>query len=44
MNDDQLNLRERAVLWTKETGVLPAMKLKREVEDVVPYIEAMVEG
>ena len=44
MNDDQLNLRERAVSWTKETGVLPAMKLKREVEDVVPYIEAMVEG
>ena len=44
MNDDQLNLRERAVLWTKETGVLPAMKLKRDVEDVVPYIEAMVEG
>ena len=42
--DAQLNLRERAVMWTKETGVLPAIKLKFEEEDVVPYIEAMYEG
>lgn len=40
----KLNLRERAVQWTKETGVLPAIKLKFEEEDVIPYIEAMYEG
>jgi 2-dehydro-3-deoxyphosphogluconate aldolase/(4S)-4-hydroxy-2-oxoglutarate aldolase len=38
-----LNTRERAVLWTKQTGVLPAMKLKAEA-DVVPYVRAMAEG
>lgn len=38
------NLRERAVQWTIETGVLPAIKLKFEEEDVIPYVEAMYEG
>lgn len=38
-----LNARERAVLLTKQTGVLPAMKLKAE-EDVIPYVRAMAEG
>jgi 2-dehydro-3-deoxyphosphogluconate aldolase/(4S)-4-hydroxy-2-oxoglutarate aldolase len=42
--EPQLNLRERAVQWTKETGILPAIKLKFEEEDVIPYIEAMYEG
>lgn len=42
--DSQLNLRERAVHWTKETGILPAIKLKFDEEDVIPYIEAMYEG
>lgn len=38
-----LNARERAVLLTKQTGVLPAMKLKT-AQDVVPYVRAMAEG
>ena len=38
-----LNLRERAILLTKQTGVLPAMKLQAE-EDVIPYVRAMAEG
>jgi 2-dehydro-3-deoxyphosphogluconate aldolase/(4S)-4-hydroxy-2-oxoglutarate aldolase len=38
-----LNARERAVLLTKQTGVLPAMKLKA-AEDVIPYVRAMAEG
>jgi 2-dehydro-3-deoxyphosphogluconate aldolase/(4S)-4-hydroxy-2-oxoglutarate aldolase len=42
--ESQLNLRERAIHWTKETGILPAIKLKFEEEDVIPYIEAMYEG
>jgi 2-dehydro-3-deoxyphosphogluconate aldolase/(4S)-4-hydroxy-2-oxoglutarate aldolase len=40
----QLNLRERAVQWTKETGVLPAIKLTFEEQNIIPYVEAMYEG
>ncbi len=39
----RLNTRERAVLLTKQSGVLPAMKLKTAV-DVLPYVRAMAEG
>jgi 2-dehydro-3-deoxyphosphogluconate aldolase/(4S)-4-hydroxy-2-oxoglutarate aldolase len=42
--ESQLKLRERAVQWTKDTGVMPAIKLKFEEENIVPYIEAMYEG
>lgn len=41
---DQYNLRERAVAWTKQTGVMPAIKLKHETEDILPYIRAMADG
>ncbi len=39
-----MNLREKAVYWTKATGVLPAMKLKHEAESIVPYVGAMLEA
>lgn len=39
----QMSLRERAVAWTKSTGVLPAIKIKAD-DDVIPYIRAMHEG
>ncbi len=38
-----LTTRERALLLTKQTGVLPAMKLKAAT-DVIPYVRAMAEG
>lgn len=38
-----LNLSERAIYWTKTTGILPAVKIKAE-DDVIPYVRAMVEG
>ena len=40
---DEMNLRERAIYWTKHTGVLPAIKIKDE-DDVIPYIHAMHAG
>jgi 2-dehydro-3-deoxyphosphogluconate aldolase/(4S)-4-hydroxy-2-oxoglutarate aldolase len=38
-----MNPRERAIAFTRSTGVLPAMKLKHG-EDVLPYVRAMYEG
>jgi 2-dehydro-3-deoxyphosphogluconate aldolase/(4S)-4-hydroxy-2-oxoglutarate aldolase len=40
---DNMNLREKAVRWTKETGVLPAIKIKAD-DDVIPYVRAMAAG
>jgi 2-dehydro-3-deoxyphosphogluconate aldolase/(4S)-4-hydroxy-2-oxoglutarate aldolase len=40
---DIMNRKERAVYLTKSTGVLPAIKLKREA-DIAPYIQAMYDG
>lgn len=40
---DEMNLRERAIYWTKHTGVLPAIKIK-ENDNVLPYIHAMHTG
>jgi 2-dehydro-3-deoxyphosphogluconate aldolase/(4S)-4-hydroxy-2-oxoglutarate aldolase len=37
------NVRERALQLTKETGILPAIKLK-EREELLPYVEAMYAG
>lgn len=37
------NLGERAVHWTKTTGILPAIKIKAD-DDVIPYVRAMYEG
>jgi hypothetical protein len=34
---EEMNLRERAIYWTKHTGVLPAIKLK-ENDNIIPYI------
>ncbi len=38
-----MSYREEVVYLTKETGVLPAIKLKQE-ENLLPYAEAMYEG
>lgn len=38
-----MTLRDQAVRWTTETGVLPAIKLKH-AQDLRPVAEAMVEG
>lgn len=43
MDISQMNTRERAVYLTKETGIMPALKLKTD-EDVLPYIEALHKG
>jgi 2-dehydro-3-deoxyphosphogluconate aldolase/(4S)-4-hydroxy-2-oxoglutarate aldolase len=40
---ENMDLRERAVYWTKQTGILPAIKLK-QAEDLIPYIRAMHAG
>ena len=40
---DEMNLRERAIFWTKQSGVLPAIKIKGE-DDLIPYIHAMYAG
>lgn len=37
------NLSERAVHWTKTTGILPAIKIRAD-DNVIPYIRAMYEG
>jgi 2-dehydro-3-deoxyphosphogluconate aldolase/(4S)-4-hydroxy-2-oxoglutarate aldolase len=42
--DIPMNLREKAVYWTKATGVLPAMKLKHEAKSIVSYVGAMLEA
>jgi 2-dehydro-3-deoxyphosphogluconate aldolase / (4S)-4-hydroxy-2-oxoglutarate aldolase len=39
----ELNLREKAVYWTKQTGILPAIKINTG-EDLLPYIHAMRAG
>jgi 2-dehydro-3-deoxyphosphogluconate aldolase/(4S)-4-hydroxy-2-oxoglutarate aldolase len=44
MDVELLNARERAVYWTKTTGVLPAMKLKHVEEEIIPCVQAMAEG
>ena len=38
-----MSARERAVYFTRSTGVLPAIKLKQD-EDITPYVRAMYEG
>jgi 2-dehydro-3-deoxyphosphogluconate aldolase/(4S)-4-hydroxy-2-oxoglutarate aldolase len=43
MDLNDKNLAEKAVYWTKQTGILPAIKIKAD-DDVVPYVGAMVEG
>lgn len=40
---DEMNRRERAIYWTKSTGILPAIKLKHK-EPLIPYIRAMHAG
>jgi len=40
---EELNRRERAIHWTKTTGVLPAIKLKSD-EDLIPFVRAMHAG
>ena len=40
---EEMNLREKAIYWTKQTGVLPAIKIKTG-EDLLPYIHAMHTG
>ena len=40
---DDMNLRERAIFWTKQTGVLPAIKLG-QAADLLPSIRAMHAG
>ncbi len=40
---DDKTLRERVIAATKETGVLPCIKLK-EKEDCLPYAQAMYDG
>jgi len=37
------NLRERAIYWTKTTGILPAIKIKAD-DDIIPYVRAMQAG
>lgn len=44
MDIELLNECEQAVYWTKKTGVLPAIKLKHLEKDVLPYVQAMVDG
>jgi 2-dehydro-3-deoxyphosphogluconate aldolase / (4S)-4-hydroxy-2-oxoglutarate aldolase len=44
LNDNSLNIREKAVYWVKKTGVLPAMKLKHEEESILPYVQAMLDA
>ena len=39
----EMSARERAIAFTKGTGVLPAIKLKQH-EDVLPYVRSMYEG
>ena len=41
--ESQMNIRERAVYYTKTTGILPAIKIKAN-EDVIPYVKAMADG
>lgn len=43
MNCRNLNRREKAVCYTKSTGVLPAIKMKQQ-EDILPYVRSMYEG
>ena len=43
MDIKQMNLREKAVFWTKSTGILPAIKLK-ENTNIIPYVQAMAAG
>jgi 2-dehydro-3-deoxyphosphogluconate aldolase/(4S)-4-hydroxy-2-oxoglutarate aldolase len=38
-----MNLRERTIYWTKQTGVLPAIKIRQD-DDLVPYVRAMHAG
>jgi 2-dehydro-3-deoxyphosphogluconate aldolase/(4S)-4-hydroxy-2-oxoglutarate aldolase len=40
---DEMNLRERAIFWTKQTGILPAIKLKHSA-DLLPSVRAMQAG
>jgi 2-dehydro-3-deoxyphosphogluconate aldolase/(4S)-4-hydroxy-2-oxoglutarate aldolase len=40
---ENMNTREKAIYWTKEAGVLPAIKIKAE-DNVIPYVRAMLEG
>jgi 2-dehydro-3-deoxyphosphogluconate aldolase/(4S)-4-hydroxy-2-oxoglutarate aldolase len=37
------NLRERAIHWTKSTGILPAIKIKSD-DNIIPSARAMYEG
>lgn len=42
--DISLSARDKAIFWTKSKGVLPAMKLKHEEENILPYIQAMMDA
>ncbi len=44
VNEKSLSVRDRAILHTKSKGVLPAMKLKHEEENIIPYIKAMMDA
>ena len=43
MQTDNMSLRERAIYWTKQTGILPAIKIKQD-DDLLPYVQAMYAG
>jgi 2-dehydro-3-deoxyphosphogluconate aldolase/(4S)-4-hydroxy-2-oxoglutarate aldolase len=43
MQTDTMNLRERAIYWTKQAGILPAIKIKQN-DDLLPYVRAMHAG
>jgi 2-dehydro-3-deoxyphosphogluconate aldolase/(4S)-4-hydroxy-2-oxoglutarate aldolase len=38
-----MSVRDQAIALTKNTGILPALKLKQE-EDVLPFVRAMYDG
>lgn len=43
INLENTSAREEVVYLTKQTGILPAMKLKAQ-EDILPYVQAMYDG
>ena len=39
-----MSIAEKAVYWTKTTGILPAIKIKDEDDGILSYVGAMLEG
>lgn len=40
---ENMNSCEKAVFWTKQTGILPAIKIKAD-DRIIPYVRAMHDG